>query len=139
MAVTLGVLVTVHEYGHYWVARKNGVKVLRFSIGFGPILYRWVNTANTEFALSLLPLGGYVKMLDEREAPVTNEEKELAFNNKKVGQRIAIVSAGPLANLLLAIFVYWLLFLKGSVGLLPVLYKMMLHRQQRSVVFLKEC
>jgi regulator of sigma E protease len=95
MLVTLSVLVAIHEFGHFWVARKCGVKVLRFSIGFGPILYRWFDKQGTEFALAALPLGGYVKMLDEREGLVNPEEKHQAFNNKNVKQRIAIVSAGP--------------------------------------------
>lgn len=122
MLLTLGVLVTIHEFGHYWVARKCGVRVLRFSIGFGPIIYRWKNRLETEFAISALPLGGYVKMLDERESPVADADKPYAFNNKSVRQRIAIVSAGPLANFILAVFVYWLVFLRGTVGLVPVLF-----------------
>jgi regulator of sigma E protease len=122
MLITLGVLVTIHEYGHYWVARKCGVKVLRFSIGFGPILYRWKNKQETEFALSLLPLGGYVKMLDEREETVDTSLKHQAFNNKSAAQRIAIVSAGPLANFALAIIVYWFVFLQGVTGLAPTIY-----------------
>lgn len=123
MLLTLGLLVTIHEYGHYWVARKSGVKVLRFSIGFGPIIYSRVNRAGTEFAISILPLGGYVKMLDEREAPVSDEEKPLAFNIQPVKKRIAIVSAGPLANFLLAFLVYWFLFMQGTTGLLPLVYQ----------------
>lgn len=122
MLITLGVLVTFHEYGHFWVARRNGVKVLRFSLGFGPVLFKFKDRHDTEFAISALPLGGYVKMLDEREEAVVDAEKPLAFNNKPVWSRIAIVSAGPVANFLLAILLYWFLFLQGSVGLKPVLF-----------------
>jgi len=121
MLITLGILVAIHEFGHFWVARRCGVKVLRFSIGFGPVIWRKNDRSGTEFVLSILPLGGYVKMLDEREAPVEPELSHLAFNNKSVSQRIAIVSAGPIANFLLAIIVYCGLFLQGSVGLLPVI------------------
>ncbi len=105
--VALGLLITVHEYGHYRVAVACGVKVLRFSVGFGKTIFKWQpKGSNTEFALGLLPLGGYVKMLDEREAPVAEHEKHLAFNNQSLPKRAAIVIAGPLANLLLAIFLY---------------------------------
>lgn len=107
-AVGLGILIAVHEYGHYWVARRCGVKVLRFSIGFGRPLLRWkAGTDETEWALGAFPLGGYVKMLDEREAPVPPHELHRAFNRQPVGRRMAIVAAGPLANLLLAIVLYW--------------------------------
>jgi regulator of sigma E protease len=107
-AVGLGILIAVHEYGHYWVARRCGVKVLRFSIGFGRPLLRWRAGADaTEWALGAFPLGGYVKMLDEREAPVAPHELHRAFNRQPVGRRMAIVAAGPFANLLLAIVLYW--------------------------------
>src|SRR5690606_10762566 len=96
--VALGVLVTIHEYGHFWVARRCGVKVLRFSIGFGPALVRWHDRQGTEYMIAALPLGGYVKMLDEREAPVAEEDAGQAFNGKTVWQRMAVVAAGPLAN-----------------------------------------
>ena len=121
MLVTLGVLIAFHEFGHFWVARRCGVKVLRFSIGFGPVLLRYRDRHGTEYALSALPLGGYVKMLDERESEqaVDEAERPLAFNNKTVLQRMAIVSAGPLANFLLAIVVYWLVFMQGTTGLVP--------------------
>ena len=115
--VTLGVLIVIHELGHYWVARWCGVKVLRFSIGFGRPIARWVRGADrTEWVVSALPLGGYVRMLDERDpeaAPSSEQEAARAFNRQTVGKRIAIVLAGPLANLLLAIFVYWLLNVIG--------------------------
>ena len=106
-ALALGLLVAVHEYGHYRVALACGVKVLRFSIGFGKVLYRWQPKGSpTEFTLSAFPLGGYVKMLDEREAPVGVNERHLAFNTQPLRSRIAIVLAGPLANLLLAVGLY---------------------------------
>lgn len=105
--VALGLLVTIHEYGHFWVARRCGVKVLRFSIGFGPALYSWHDRHGTEFVIAGIPLGGYVKMLDEREAPVDADQLDQAFNRKSVKQRIAIVAAGPVANFLLAIVAFW--------------------------------
>ena len=104
---TLGVLIVVHEYGHYRVAVACGVKVLRFSVGFGRVLWRRQATPqSTEFVVSALPLGGYVRMLDEREGPVTPEEAHRAFNRKTLTQRTAIVAAGPLANLILAVLLY---------------------------------
>jgi regulator of sigma E protease len=119
--LTIAVLVAVHEYGHFWVARRCGVKVLRFSIGFGPSLMRWRDRLDTEYSIAAIPLGGYVKMLDEREAEVPEAELEMAFNRKPVGQRIAVVSAGPLANFILAIAVYWGLFMAGESGYAPVI------------------
>ena len=121
LILTLGILVTIHEYGHYWVARKCGVKVLRFSVGFGKPLYTRVNKAGTEFVIASIPLGGYVKMLDEREAPVAEEERPFAFNQKPVSQRIAIAAAGPLANFIFAIFAYWLMFVSGFNVLVPAI------------------
>mgnify|MGYP001039394495 CR=1 FL=1 len=118
---TLAVLVAVHEFGHFWVARRCGVKVLRFSIGFGPALYNWRDRLGTQYSISAVPLGGYVKMLDEREGEVPEQELEQAFNRKPVLQRIAVVSAGPLANFVLAIAVYWLLFLGGEAGYAPLI------------------
>ena len=106
-ALALGLLIAVHEYGHYRVAVACGVKVLRFSIGFGKVLFRWQSkSSSTEFVLCLFPLGGYVKMLDEREAPVADGERHLAFNTQPLRSRVAIVAAGPLANLLLAVLLY---------------------------------
>lgn len=119
--VTLSVLVAVHEYGHFWVARRCGVKVLRFSIGFGKPLFSWRDKLGTEYAVAAVPLGGYVKMLDEREGEVPAEERDQAFNGKPVLQRIAIVGAGPLANLLLAVCAYWFLFMAGESGYAPVI------------------
>lgn len=119
--VALGVLVTIHEYGHFWVARKMEVKVLKFSVGFGKPLYSKVSSSGTEYVLASIPLGGYVKMLDEREGDVPEAEKHLAFNNKPVTSRIAIVAAGPIANFLLAIFVYWWMFILGVPAIKPYL------------------
>ncbi len=114
MIVSLGVLVTFHEFGHYWVARRCGVKVLRFSVGFGKPLWMRRNRAGTEFAIAAIPLGGYVKMLDEREVEVHPAERGQAFNHKSVWQRIAIVAAGPLANLLLCVALLWAMFVLGK-------------------------
>jgi regulator of sigma E protease len=103
----LALLIAVHEYGHYRVAVACGVKVLKFSIGFGKTLFKWQpKGSDTEFVIGLLPLGGFVKMLDEREAPVPAEQRHLAFNTQPVRKRVAIVAAGPLANLLLAVLLY---------------------------------
>lgn len=132
--VTIGLLVTIHEYGHFQVARWCNVKVLRFSIGFGkPLWKKTFGKDRTEFVLAAIPLGGFVKMLDERELKAEQElptaaphvdysEAELAraFNRQNVWKRIAIVSAGPIANLLLAIFLYWLLFMQGVTGMRPM-------------------
>ncbi|WP_211825626.1 sigma E protease regulator RseP [Kistimonas asteriae] len=118
--VTLGLLVSIHEYGHFWVARRCGVKVLRFCIGFGKPLFTWHDRHGTEFAIAMIPLGGYVKMLDEREGPVADEEKDQAFNNKSVYARIAVVAAGPIANFLLAIVALWLMYLMGVKTVIPV-------------------
>jgi regulator of sigma E protease len=105
--VALALLITIHEYGHYRVAVACGVKVLKFSVGFGKTIFKWQpKGSETEFVIGLLPLGGFVKMLDEREAPVAPEQKHLAFNNQPLRKRAAIVAAGPLANLMLAILLY---------------------------------
>ncbi|MCQ4312077.1 RIP metalloprotease RseP [Pseudomonas stutzeri] len=118
--VALGVLVTFHEYGHFWVARRCGVKVLRFSVGFGRPLLRWHDRQGTEFVIAAIPLGGYVKMLDEREGDVPPALLDQAFNRKTVKQRFAIVSAGPLANFLLALVFFWALAMLGSEQVRPV-------------------
>lgn len=118
--IALGVLVTFHELGHFWVARRCGVKVLRFSIGFGFPLLKWYDKKGTEFVIAALPLGGYVKMVDEREGDVAAKDLPHAFTQKTVGQRIAVVIAGPLANFLLAFIAFWLVFLAGERGLAPV-------------------
>ncbi|WP_448564403.1 sigma E protease regulator RseP [Thalassotalea ganghwensis] len=118
--IALGILITVHEYGHYWVAKKNGVKVERFSIGFGQPLWRKVDRHGTEFVIALIPLGGYVKMLDERIDNVSEQDKPNAFNNKSVYQRIAVVAAGPLANFIFAILCFYLMFLLGVPSVKPI-------------------
>jgi regulator of sigma E protease len=121
-AVALGVLIVVHELGHYLVARLVGIKVLRFSMGFGkPLLSRKFGADGTEWALAAFPLGGYVKMLDEREGPVAAEELHRAFNRQSVGRRSLVVVAGPMANFVLAIVVYWVLFASGVDELRPML------------------
>lgn len=116
--VAIGVLVTFHEYGHYWVARKAGVKVLRFSVGFGKPLFSWRRKTaegdEIEYVIAAIPLGGYVKMLDEREASVPDAEKSRAFNNQNITKRIAIVFAGPAFNFILAIVLYWIVFMLGT-------------------------
>lgn len=119
--VALLILVSIHEFGHFYVARRCGVKVLRFSIGFGRVLWSWRDRQGTEYALAALPLGGYVKMLDEREGTVAPEEHQFAFNNKSVWQRIAIVAAGPIANFILAILLFWGLSLQGQQDLIPII------------------
>ncbi len=120
--VALGVLISIHEFGHFWVARKLGVKVLRFSVGFGKPLFKKIGTQDqTEYVVAAIPLGGYVKMLDEREGTVAEDEKHLAFNNKSVWARIAIVAAGPIANFILAIIAYWVMYLIGISGVLPII------------------
>jgi regulator of sigma E protease len=148
LIVTISILVTIHEFGHYWVARLCNVHVLRFSVGFGKPFFMRRGPApdyapgevldedgnplpiqtrsnepleGTEFAIAAIPLGGYVKMLDEREGYVPDDQLHLAFNRKSVWQRIAIVSAGPIANFLLAIAAYWLLFVSGVTGIVPLL------------------
>lgn len=121
-AVVIGVLIIVHEMGHYLAARWCGVKVLRFSVGFGRILWRReLGRDRTEWVLSAFPLGGYVKMLDEREGEVASAEVHRTFNRQGVGKRSIIVAAGPLANFALAILIYWAVFMHGSEELLPVL------------------
>lgn len=134
MLVTLGILVTFHEYGHYWVAKKCGVKVEKFSIGFGKPLIRWrekqktvgKDSANneinegTEFVIAAIPLGGYVKMLGEQNHEIPENQKQFAFNHKPLSQRAAIVAAGPAANFLLAILLYWVMFMSGVRDFAPV-------------------
>lgn len=119
-ALALGILVTAHEFGHYWVARRLGVKILRFCIGFGRPWLQW-RAGETEFALALIPLGGYVKMLDEREGEVAEHELHRAFNRKPLATRAAVVAAGPIANFLFAIFAYWLMLMIGVTGPRPII------------------
>jgi regulator of sigma E protease len=112
----------VHEFGHFWVARRVGVKVLRFSIGFGHVLWRYQKNPNTtEYVLSLIPLGGYVKMVDEREGDVTPEDLPMAFNRKPLLARTAVVAAGPMFNLVLAVALFWSVLVIGEIGIKPIL------------------
>ena len=122
LIVTLGILIAFHEYGHFWTARKLGVKVLRYSIGFGkPLWMRRRGVDQTEYVLAAIPLGGYVKMLDEREGDVAPEERHRAFNRQSVWRRFAIVIAGPLFNFIFAILAFWLMYLIGVPGVKPIL------------------
>lgn len=122
LIVTLGLLITIHEFGHFWVARKLGVKVLRFSVGFGkPIWSKRIGRDDTEFALAAIPLGGYVRMLDEREGEVAPSDLDRAFNRKPVSTRIAVVIAGPVANFLFAVVAYTVMFMWGVSGLKPII------------------
>jgi regulator of sigma E protease len=119
IVVALGLLITFHEFGHFFVARRCGVKVLRFSVGFGKPIYRYVGKTGTEYTLAMIPLGGYVRMLDEREGNVPAELRDQAFNTKSVWQRIAIVAAGPVANFILAIVIYAIVALLGVQSVAP--------------------
>ncbi len=116
----IALLVAVHEYGHFWTARRLGVRVLRFSIGFGPKLWGKVHNG-TEYWISAIPLGGYVKMLDEREGPVPASQRDLAFNTQALWKRSLIVAAGPAVNFLLAMLLYWMVLVAGTEGLRPLL------------------
>ncbi len=122
--IAIAILVTIHEFGHYWVARKLGVRVLRFSVGFGKPLYTWSRKVDgniIEYVIAAIPLGGYVKMLDEREAEVSAEERAYAFNTQSLFTRAAIVIAGPMFNLVLAALLYWIIFLSGITVEKPLL------------------
>jgi len=124
LLVTLGILVTVHEFGHFVIARRSGVRVVRFSVGFGRPLWSWHDRHGTEFAIAAIPLGGYVRMLDEREPGAIEVERrpgDLSFNELSVWWRMAIATGGPLANFLLAMVVYWFLFVVGTTGIAPIL------------------
>lgn len=123
--VALGILVTIHEWGHFWVARRCGVFVERFSIGFGKALWRRVDKQGTEYVIALIPLGGYVKMLDERIAEVEPARRSQAFNNKTVGQRAAVIAAGPLANFLFAVVAWWLVFMIGLPTMRPIVERVL--------------
>ena len=119
--VAITILVAIHEFGHFWVARLAGVKILRYSIGFGKPLYKKIfGEDNTEFTIAAIPLGGYVKMLDEREGEVSEAELPRAFNRQHVAKRFAIVFAGPLFNFIFAVFAYWFMFINGTPGISPV-------------------
>lgn len=119
--LVIGILVTVHEFGHFWVARKVGVKVLRFSVGFGQPLWRRIGQDGTEYVLAAIPFGGYVKMLDEREAEVDPALQSQAFNRQPLWARNAIISAGPIANFLLAVLAYWAIFVIGATEMKPII------------------
>lgn len=121
LIVALGLLITFHEFGHYWVARRCGVRVLRFSIGFGKPLLKRVGKSGTEFVVAMIPLGGYVKMLDEREGPVPERERDQAFNNKSLARRTAIIAAGPVFNLIFAVAAFWLMLVVGIPESRPLL------------------
>jgi len=118
--VAIGVLVAVHEYGHFWMARRLGIRVLRFSIGFGRPLWSRHGKDGTEYAIAAIPLGGYVKMLDEREGPIDPAIVSEAYNRKPVWARILVLLAGPFANFLFAVAAYWVLFVAGVPALKPV-------------------
>lgn len=111
--IVLGPLIAIHEFGHFWVARRLGVKVITFSIGFGPGFLKWRDRAGTTYQIAAIPLGGYVRMADEREGEVPAEDVPRAFNRQPVWARMAIVAAGPLINLLFAVLLYWIVFLQG--------------------------
>lgn len=117
----LGVLIAVHEYGHFWVARRNGIKVLKFSIGFGKPLFSWKDKYDTQFIVAAIPLGGYVKMVGEPGSEVDPALASQSFANKKVSQRFAVVAAGPVVNLLFAVLLYWGLFMSGMTGTVPLI------------------
>jgi len=127
LLVTLGILVTIHEFGHFWVARRCGVKVLRFSIGFGKAAKTWIGKDGVEYVIAPIPLGGYVKMLGQEDTTVTDtssvpaSQRQYSFACKPLWQRMVIVAAGPIANFLLAIFVFWLINISyGVSGIAPV-------------------
>ena len=119
--IVIAILIAVHEYGHFWAARRCGVKVERFSIGFGKVLWRWRDKKETEFALSMIPLGGYVKMLDGRNEEVPPELMGQAFDHKPIWQRAFVIAAGPLANFLFAIVAYWAVYSIGMPSVKPVI------------------
>ncbi|MFT6403206.1 MAG: regulator of sigma E protease, partial [Pseudohongiellaceae bacterium] len=128
LLVTLGILVTIHEFGHFWVARRCGVKVLRFSIGFGKAIKTWIGKDGVEYVIAPIPLGGYVKMLGQEDTTVSSStelpasQRHMSFAYKPLWQRMAIVAAGPAANFLLAIFVFWLINIAyGLSGIAPVI------------------
>ena len=121
LLVALGLLITFHEFGHFWVARRLGVRVLRFSVGFGKPIWSRRGSDDTEYVVAAIPLGGYVKMLDEREGEVPADQLDRAFNRKPVWTRIAIVAAGPVFNLVFAVLAFWLMFLVGIPESRPVI------------------
>ena len=120
LLVALGLLVTFHEFGHFWVARRCGVRVLCFSVGFGRALWSRTARDGTRYQIAAIPLGGYVQMLDERAQPVPTEQQSESFNRKPVSQRIAIVAAGPIFNLIFAVAAFWLMFVIGIAAMRPI-------------------
>lgn len=125
--LTIFFVVGVHEFGHFIVARACGIKVLRFSIGFGKPLYRWYDKKGTEYVLAAIPLGGYVKMLDETEGKVSKEELHLAYNRQPIYKKLAVVAMGPIANLIFAFLLYWFLFMIGFVTSKPIIGEVAPH------------
>lgn len=119
--LAIGLLTAIHEYGHFWTARRLGVKVLRFSIGFGKVLFSWHDKSGTEYALCAIPLGGYVKMLDQNEGEVAVKDLPHAYNTKPVWKRMLIIAAGPISNLLFAVLAYWLVFMWGISAIVPII------------------
>lgn len=117
--VAVGVLVTIHEFGHFWVARRLGVRVLKFSVGFGRPLWSRMGKDGTEYVIAAIPLGGYVKMLGENDDDIPESEREQAFSSKSVGARSAIAAAGPVFNFIFAIFAFWLVLVMGETGMRP--------------------
>jgi regulator of sigma E protease len=120
LLVTLGVLVTFHEFGHYWVARRCGVKVLRFSVGFGRAIWKRIGRDGTEYQIAAIPLGGYVKMLDAREGEVDPSERHQEFTAQPIWKRIAIVAAGPGFNIIFTVAAFWLMFVLGRTDYAPI-------------------
>ncbi|MDR3491935.1 MAG: RIP metalloprotease RseP [Gammaproteobacteria bacterium] len=125
--ITILLVVGIHEFGHFFVARCLGIKVLRFSLGFGKILFSWHDKKGTQYALSAIPLGGYVKMLDEDEGHVPKDQVHLAFNRQPYYKKFLVVAAGPLSNFIFAIFIYWILFSVGFISIAPMIGKITPH------------
>ena len=121
LVVTLGLLVTFHEFGHYWVARRFGIKVLRFSIGFGKPLWSRYGKDGTEYCIAAIPLGGYVKFLDSREVDLAPDERDGDFTSKPIWQRMCVVVAGPLFNLVFTLFAFWAMFVVGKPDFQPLI------------------
>ena len=125
--LTIFFVVGIHEFGHFIVARLVGIKVLRFSIGFGKVLFRRKDKKGTEYVISALPFGGYVKMLDETEGNVTPGELHLAYNRQPLLSRVAVIIAGPIFNIIFSFFLYWLLFIIGFNTIIPLVGKVTPH------------
>lgn len=125
MIIAITLLVGIHEFGHFWVARCLGIKVLRFVIGFGKSIWRWRDKRGTEYGVAIIPLGGYVKLLDEREGAVLPEELSLAFNRQPLWKRSFVVLAGPLFNIILSVMAFWLIFSMGMTSVIPVIGQVM--------------